>query len=76
VQDRVIRLEENLRYRQILSPAALQQSNGLRMPQIVALRFAADDELEALMAQTLAGSFKSRDIKQAVRNWRADTFRV
>jgi hypothetical protein len=76
VQDRVIRLEESLRYRQILSPAALQQSSALRIPQIVALRFAADDELEALMAQTLAGSFKSKDIKQAVKNWRADTFRV
>lgn len=77
VQDRVIRLEEALRYRQLLSPAALQQVSALTVPQIVALRFAGDDELETLTAQTLAGGFaKSSDIKQAIKNWRADTFRV
>ena len=77
VQDRLIRLEERLRYQQILSPALCQEAGALTPGQMVALRFAGDDELEALVAAVLAGKFgKPGDIKRAVKNWRADTFRV
>lgn len=77
VQDRVIRLEEKLRYRQLLSPAVLQQTEALTERQIVALRFAGDDELEELISATLAGKFaKSTDIKRAIKHWRGDAFRV
>jgi hypothetical protein len=76
-QDRLIRLEERLRYQQILSPALCQQAGALKPGQMVALRFASDDELEGLVAATLAGKFsKTSDIKKAIKNWRADTFRV
>src|SRR6267378_1821037 len=37
-QDRIIRLEENLRYQQVLSPVLMQQTNALRTEQIIALR--------------------------------------
>ena len=77
VQDRVIRLEERLRYQQLLSPATLQQTAALTLAQIVALRFAGDDELEELVTATLAGKFvKTKDIKRAIKNWRADNSRV
>lgn len=77
VQDRLIRLEEKLRYQQLLSPDLCQKASGLREDQIVALRFAGDDELEGLVSGVLAGKFsKSSDIKRAIRNWRSDTFRV
>jgi hypothetical protein len=77
VQDRLIRLEERLRYQRVLSPALLQQANVLRTAQIVALRFAGDDELEELVAAVLAGKLtKISEIKRAIRQWRADTFRV
>ena len=77
VQDRIIRLEEKLRYQQLLSPALVQQTGELTIPQTVALRFAGDDELEELVGATIAGKFaKPKDIKQAIKNWRADTFRV
>jgi len=77
VQDRIIQLEENLRYQQVLSPAGRQQTSALTSGQICALRFAADDELEELVSAVAAGKFaKPRDIKQAIKNWRADTFRV
>jgi hypothetical protein len=77
VQDRVIRLEENLRYQRLLSPATLQKAGSLTEAQIVALRFAGDDELEELVCATLAGKFaKGKDIKRAIRDWRADNFRV
>jgi hypothetical protein len=77
VQDRVIRLEEKLRYQQILSPGLCQQASSLTPRQIIALRFAGDEELEALVGAALAGKFnKTADIKRAIKNWRADTFRV
>jgi hypothetical protein len=76
-QDRIIRLEENLRYQKVLSPAVCQQTSALSPGQIIALRFAGDDELEELVSATLAGKFaKDSDIKRAIKHWRADTFRV
>ncbi len=77
VQDRLIRLEERLRYQQILSTTLCQQTGALTPGQIVALRFAGDDELEELVGAVLAGRMtKTRDIKRAIKGWRADTFRV
>ena len=76
-QDRIIRLEENLRYQQVLSPALLQQASTLRPGHIIALRFAPDNELEELLSATLGGKLtKPAQIKQAIKNWRSDTFRV
>jgi len=77
VQDRVIRLEEKLRYQQVLSPSLAQQISALTPGQIVALRFAADEELEELVSAVTAGRFvKTKELKQAIKNWRADHFRV
>jgi hypothetical protein len=77
VQDRIIRLEEKLRYQQLLSPALAQQCSTLTTGQIIALRFAGDDELEELVSAVVSGKLATpKDIKQAVKNWRADTFRV
>jgi len=77
VQDRVIRLEEKLRYQQVLSPSLAQQMSALTPGQIVALRFAADEELEELVRAVTAGRFvKTKELKKAIKNWRADHFRV
>ena len=76
-QDRVIRLEENLRYQKILSPELVKKAEALTPGQIVALRFASDAELSGLVQQTLDGKFeKGKDIKLAVKNWREDHLRV
>ena len=77
VQDRIIRLEERLRFQQVLSPALQRQCSVLRPGQIIALRFAPDEELEELVSAVVAGKLtKPADIKQAIKNWRSDTFRV
>jgi Family of unknown function (DUF6526) len=77
VQDRLILLEENLRYRNLLPAALVQQCVALTPGQVVALRFAADDELNDLVAAVVAGKLGApKEIKQAIKNWRADTFRV
>ena len=77
VQDRLIRLEEKLRYQKLLSPALAEQTGRLTIPQIVALRFAGNDELENLVGAVVAGKLtQPKEIKQAINHWRADTFRV
>jgi Family of unknown function (DUF6526) len=76
VQDRVIRLEERLRMQSLLQPALLPRIGELNEAQIVALRFASDGELPGLVEKALASKMKPADIKKAIQNWRADTFRV
>jgi hypothetical protein len=77
VQDRVIRLEMQLRMRQIL-PADLQSRIADLTPkQLVGLRFASDAELPDLIRQVLSGSLKSTtEIKKAVKNWQGDYLRA
>jgi hypothetical protein len=73
VQDRVIRLEERLRYAQVL-PADLQARAGeLTIDQIVALRFACDAELPALTRKVLDEKLAQRKaIKRLIKTWRPD----
>ena len=76
-QDRVIRLEETLRYNEILPPELSAKVVGLRTGQMIALRFASDNELGELVQRTLNGEFSSgKEIKQAIKNWRGDYLRV
>ncbi len=72
-QDRAIRAEENLRHF-VLTGKLLDARLTIR--QIVGLRFASDDEFAALAARAAAESLSSDDIKRAVKNWRADYYRV
>lgn len=76
VQDRLIRLEERLRLEVLLSPELGTRIPELTESQFIALRFASDEELPALVAKVLAGNMQSKDIKKAIVTWRADTFRV
>jgi len=75
-QDRLIRLEERLRLKALLSAELSARIHELTPSQLVALRFASDEELPALVEKVLVSNMKPRDIKQAIVTWRADTFRV
>ena len=76
VQDRLIRLEERLRMERLLPADLKARIDELSVPQFVALRFASDDELEALTRRALDEKAAPKAIKQAVGNWRADYQRV
>jgi uncharacterized protein DUF6526 len=77
VQDRVIRLEEQLRYARLL-PTDLQPRIGeFTVSQCVSLRFASDAELPALARKVLDDKMTRRKaIKQLVKNWKPDYLRA
>ena len=77
VQNRVIRLEERLRMRALL-PADLQpRIDELTVAQLVALRFASDEELPALARKVIEERIGDRKaIKQMVAHWRPDHLRA
>ena len=76
VQDRVIRLEERIRLAQVLPAAMQSRIPELSIDQLIGLRFASDAELPGLVEKTLAGNWNRKQIKEAVTNWRPDTWRV
>jgi len=76
VQDRVIRLEERLRL-QALAPSEWHtQIYRLSEDQLVGLRFAGDDEVVDLAKQALEHNLNRKQIKERIKNWRADEWRV
>lgn len=72
-QDRVIRLEERLRAKE-LTGSDLDQR--LTMRQVIGLRFASDAEWAALAKRAADEGLSEKEIKQAIQNWRPDTYRV
>jgi len=72
-QDRAIRAEESLRYF-ILTGKPFD--SRLRMSQIIALRFAPDDEFPGLAKKAVEENLRSKEIKAAIQKWKADHHRV
>ena len=76
-QDRLIRLEEQLRIKALLpASVATRAVDQLKPGQYVALRFASDEELPGLLQQSLDEDLKPEDIKKRIKTWRPDYLRV
>jgi hypothetical protein len=72
-QDRAIRAEENLRHFALTGKLL---DARLTMRQIIGLRFASDAEFVELAKMAADQGMSESAIKQAVKNWRADTYRA
>ncbi len=77
VQDRVIRMEERQRFARLLPEDLRPHIGEFTKSQLVALRFASDEELPGLARKVLNDKVAdSKAIKQMVKNWRADYMRA
>lgn len=72
-QDRAIRAEENLRY---FAQTGHLLDSRLSIQQIIALRFASDQELKELALRAVAENLSPKEIKKAIRHWKGDYYRV
>ena len=73
LQDRIIRSEENFRYYRLTGNLL---DTTLSLKQVIALRFAEDEEYLDLVERAIQENLPPDEIKKAVRNWRADHHRV
>jgi hypothetical protein len=73
LQDRIVRLEMQIRLTSLGCGAELRR---LSLRQLVALRFASDRELPALVDRAITENLTADAIKRAVTDWQSDLIRV
>lgn len=76
VQDRVIRMEERLRLRELGPAEWTPQIERLNIDQFIGLRFASDGEVVALARQAIEENLNRKQIKERIKVWRSDHWRV
>jgi hypothetical protein len=76
LQDRIIRLEMRVRAEPLLTSEQRRLFDQLSIKQIVALRFASDPELPALLERAARERLAPRDIKRGITNWQPDMDRT
>jgi hypothetical protein len=72
-QDRAIRAEENFRHYMLTNRS---MDNRLTLQQVIALRFASDEEFPLLAQKAANEKLAAKEIKQQIKNWRGDYYRV
>lgn len=72
-QDRAIRAEENFRH-YLLTGKPFPE--GIRLRQVIALRFASDDEFVQLTQEAVQEKLEPNAIKERIKVWKADYSRL
>jgi hypothetical protein len=72
LQDRIIKMELRYRTDKFLTPAQQQTLWDLAKPQMIAIRFASDAEMPALIDRAAKEHLSATDIKKAVKDWQGD----
>jgi hypothetical protein len=75
-QNRIIRIEMRFRYFELTRNSFSDKEKQLKMGQIIALRFAGDDELAELTEKAILDNLTPNQIKIAIKNWLPDNNRV
>lgn len=75
-QDRIVRLEVRFRYFEITGKRLEPFERQLNIQQLAALRFASDEELEALVIKSAHANLSADEIKKSIKNWIPDNMRV
>ena len=76
LQNRLVLMELRYRYFMVTGKRLEPLEEQLTEGQLFALRFAPDDELEALAERVLNESLSADTIKRSIKHWRADNRRV
>ncbi|TDE07195.1 DUF6526 family protein [Flavobacterium sandaracinum] len=76
LQNRIVRLELRYRYFSITGKRLEELEHQLNDDQLFALRFAPDEELQALTQRALSESLSGKEIKKAIQHWKGDYERV
>lgn len=76
LQNRLILLELRYRYYTVTGRHLEELESRLTEGQLFALRFAPDDEIEALAKKAVKENLSPDAIKKSIKRWRADNRRV
>lgn len=76
VQDRIIRLEERIRLQSLAPQEWHTQIYKLTEDQLIGLRFASDDEVVELAKHAVEQNLTRKQIKERIKSWRSDDWRV
>ena len=76
IQDRVIRAEVKSRYFASAGTHMNGLEKSLRTSQLIALRFASDEELPRLAEQAVQEELSATEIKKRIKKWKGDYYRI
>ena len=76
LQNRIILNEMRNRYFHLTGKTFDEKEQDLKLGQIIALRFAGNDELLGLMDRAIAEKLTAKEIKKQIKNWKGDYIRV
>lgn len=76
LQNRIILSEMRMRYFQLTGKFLDPLEAKLKLSQLIALRFASDEELISLMEKAASTKMSPQEIKKAIQNWKGDYRRV